>query len=183
MPELIAKPALSGKSPLTRLATTLSEMPWCRVTSVALFPGKEKAAVKALKPLGFGFPAPNEALVAGEAALLWTGREQAFLLGAAAPAGLEGAAALTDQSDGWAQFLLEGPASAEVLARYVPLDLRLAAFEVNRVVRAPVYHMSAVIHRVSETGFRVMVFRSMAQTAWHELAVALDTLAARAARA
>jgi sarcosine oxidase subunit gamma len=62
------------------------------------------------------------------------------------------------------------------------MDLRLAQFGVNRVARAPIYHMAAIVHRMGNESFRLMVFRSMAKTAWHELAVALDTLAARAPR-
>jgi sarcosine oxidase gamma subunit len=41
--------------------------------------------------------------------------------------------------------------------------------------------MSMILLRISEDGFRLMVFRSMARTAWHELELALKTLAERAA--
>ncbi|MFM2365792.1 MAG: hypothetical protein RIR95_399 [Pseudomonadota bacterium] len=182
MPELIAKRALPGKEPFVRLGTTLAEAPLVQMTSLALFPGQEKVVNKALKPLGLQFPAPGEAVVKDDIVLLWTGREQAFLIGVAAPA-MGGSAAATDQSDAWVHLTLSGPQAVEVLARYVPMDLRLTAFAVNRVARTPLYHMSAVIHRTGDDSFRVMVFRSMAQTAWHDLSTALDTLAARAPRA
>jgi sarcosine oxidase subunit gamma len=41
--------------------------------------------------------------------------------------------------------------------------------------------MSMVLMRISDQGFQMMLFRSMARTAWHEVEVALRTLAARAA--
>ena len=179
MPELIAKTALAGRAPLVRGATTLAEVDLGAVTSIALFPGQEKAANKALKPLGLAMPAPNSMAVKDDAMIVWTGREQAFLIGVDAP-DLGAAAAVTDQSGGWAALRLTGPASADALMRYVPLDLRLQSFPVGRAVRAPLYHMNAVLWRGAEDSLTVMVFRSMARTAWHEIDEALVSLAARA---
>ena len=85
MPELIAKTALEGRAPLTLATTTLAEADPGPVTSVALFPGQGKAAAKALKPLGLTFPAPNRLVEKDELRLVWTGREQAFLIAARAP--------------------------------------------------------------------------------------------------
>jgi heterotetrameric sarcosine oxidase gamma subunit len=180
VPELIAKTALAGQAPVLRGGTRLEETDLGPITAIALFPGQEKAANKALKPLGFSFPAPNSFAVKDRAMLVWTGRAQAFLIGAEAP-DLAGVAAVTDQSGGWAALTLTGPAAAEALMRYVPLDLRLQSFPVGRAVRAPVYHMQAVLMRVSADSLTVLVFRSMARTAWHEIDEALKTLAARAA--
>ena len=177
MPELIAKPALE-KKPLTLADTTLSVVDLGPVTSVALYPGQEKALAKALKPLGLSFPAPNSLTEKEGALMVWTGRDQAFLIGADAPE-MGTAAAVTDQSGGWAAFRISGPKAADVLARHVPLDLRDAAFPVGRAVRVPLGHMSSVLWRGADGGHSVMVFRSMARTAWHELEVALQTVAAR----
>lgn len=180
MPELIAKAPLEGRKPATFGATTLAVTDPGSVTSVALFPGQEKAAAKALKPLGLSFPGPNASSVKGEARLVWTGREQAFLIGAEAP-DLAGIAAVTDQSGGWATLTLTGPDAAAALMRLVPVDLRPAAFPVGRAIRAPLGHMQAVVMRPQDEVFAVMVFRSMARTAWHEIEVALRSVAARAA--
>lgn len=176
MPELIAKPALETK-PLSIGTCQLQAVDLGPITSVALFPGQGKAADKALKPLGFSFPAPNAVTQKGAVMLVWTGREQAFLIGADAP-DLTGIAATTDQSGGWSALRLSGEKSADVLARHVPVDMRLAAFPVGRAVRAPLGHMSAVIVR-EDAGFLILTFRSMARTAWHELETAMRTLAAR----
>lgn len=178
MPELIAKSALEGRAPLVIAQTTLAEVDPGAVTSIQPFPGQEEAVAKALAPLGFAFPAPNSFATNGAAMLAWTGRDQAFLIGADCP---PMPAARTDQTGGWASLSLSGPMAVDALARYVPIDLRLAAFPVGSAVRTPLYHMSMVLMRLSDHEFRIMVFRSMARTAWHEIEVALKTLAARAA--
>ena len=180
MPELIAKTALEGRKPLIIAGTTLSQVDPGMITSVAPFPGQEKAVAKALKPLGLSFPPVNRFTEKGDARIVWTGRDQAFLIGTACP-DMGAAAAVTDQSGGWVTLSLDGPEAAEALMRYVPLDLRLAAFPVGTSVRTPFYHMSMVLMRVSDQGFQMLLFRSMARTAWHEVEVALRTLAARAA--
>lgn len=170
MPELFAKSALAGHSPVTLAATTLAEATLGPITSIACFPG-QMAAVSAR--LG-GFPAPNEAL----GSLIWTGPEQAFLIGQAAP-DLAGLAAVTDQSSGWAALRLTGPRADQALMRLYPLDLRAQAFAPGRSVRAPLGHMASILLR-QEDSFLILVFRSMARTAWHEIEAALQALHARA---
>lgn len=177
MAELIAKSALDRRAPLVIASTRLAEVEPGKVTAIQPFPGQDKAVSKALKPLGFTFPTPNTFQTRADAILAWTGRDQAFLIGADCPAM---PAAVTDQSGGWASLSLSGPLAVDVLARYVPMDLHIAAFPVGSAVRTPLYHMSMVLMRLSDQEFRIMVFRSMARTAWHELEVALKTLAARA---
>ena len=176
MPELIAKTALAGKK-LVVAGTTLAEVNPGTVTSIAPYPGQTGAVSAAL---GFEFPAVNSFAEHGDAMIVWSGREQAFLIGADCP-DLSGLAAVTDQSGGWVSLSLQGPLAVAALARYVPMDLRLSAFPVGQAARTPLYHMSMVLIRLGEDSFRLMLFRSMARTAWHEIEVALKTLAARAA--
>ncbi len=178
MPELIAKSALAGHAALTRAETTLAEAPATPITSIAPFPGALAAVDAALKPLGTSFPAPNRQSTGPAARLIWTGREQAFLTGAAAP-DLTGIAATTDQSDGWAILTLSGPLATDTLARLFPLDLRDAVFPVGQTARSGLNHMSAILSRSGPAAWEIMVFRSMARTAWHELAEALEMQAAR----
>ena len=180
MPELIAKTALEGRTPLTIAGTTLSEVDPGAITSIAVYPGQGKAVAKALKPLGLSFPAVNSFTTNGAAQLIWTGRDQAFLTGADCP-DMGASAAVTDQTGGWVTLALAGPEAAAALMRYVPMDLSLAAFPVGMAVRTPFYHMAMVLMRVSDQGFQLMLFRSMARTGWHEIEVALRSLAARAA--
>lgn len=177
MPELIAKTALDGRAPLTASGTTLAEVDHGTVTSIALMPGAAKLAAKGLKSLGLTFPEVNRFSTKNGATLVWTGRDQAFLIGVDPPA-IDGAA-LTDQSGGWATLTLTGALAEATLSRYVALDLRLTAFPVGTALRAGLYHMNAILMRSAPDQITVMVFRSMARTAWHEIEVALRTVAAR----
>lgn len=176
MPELIAKSALEGREVAVGTAT-LAEVDLGPITSVAVLPGGAKAVAKGLKPLGLAMPEPGSFAEKKGARIVWTGREQAFLVGVECPA-LEGAA-VTDQTDGWTVLALTGAGAVDVLARLVPMDLRLAAFPVGRVLRTQLNHMNVVILRVGDHAFEIMGFRSMARTAWHEIEAAMQMLAAR----
>lgn len=112
--------------------------------------------------------------------MVWTGRNQAFVIGDP-PDGLDRHAVTTDQSDGWAILLLGGRHAEAALARLIPLDLRADVFPVGHAARAPLNHMSAIVMRTGAQAFEILVFRSMARTAWHEIEEALGALAARAA--
>lgn len=178
MAELIATPATEGLVPLTHGLFTLTDAGLARITSVAPFNGGEPAVTSALKKaLGLGFPAPNTSQAKGEARIVWTARGQAFLVNAD-PAGLTGLAALTDQTDAWAALRLAGPGADQVLARLVPLDLRPAVFADGAAARSALGHMMAVIWREGD-GFVILVMRSMARTAVHEIAAAMSAVAAR----
>jgi len=176
VPELIAKSALEGRS-LSLGGLSLSELEVGPIYSIAVFPGAGKTVAKGLKALGLGFPAPGRFIEKAGARIVWSGREQAFLIGVA-PEALDGAA-VTDQSDGWVVLGLSGPSAVDVLARLVPMDLRLSACPVGTALRTQVNHMNAVILRTGDYAFEIMLFRSMARTAWHELETATHMVAAR----
>ena len=179
MPELIAKSPLSGVWPVAHGGLRLSEHLLGPVTSIAPLKGQDKVLARALNPLGLSFPAPNTFITSGKATLVWTARNQAFLIGIAPLDTI--AAALTDQSDGWAALRLEGPNAADALMRLYPLDLRMQNFAVCATARAPLNHMQSILMRTAPYAFDILVFRSMARTAWHEVEAAMKTLAARAA--
>ncbi len=180
MPSLFEKTPCEGLLPLAIGGMTLTEIAAERITSVAPFAGKDRAVGAALKALGLGWPKPGQSVAGKGGRILWTGRGQAFLIGAD-PEGLAGIAALTDQSDGWARIELSGADVEAVLARLVPLDLGAAAFPKGSVARSSLGHMMMVLHRSEDRAFEIMVFRSMAATAVHELHAAMTALAARAA--
>lgn len=177
MASLIETDVLADLLPVACGATALVAVDLGRVTSVMPFRGQSGAAGDALGKLGLGWPGPGQSLTAEGRAILWTGRGQAFLLGAD-PAPLAGLAALTDQGDAWAVMRLEGAGAASVLARLVPLDLRPEAFPEGAVARSGLNHVMAIFRRVSE-GIEIWVFRSMAATAVHELTEAMARVAAR----
>jgi sarcosine oxidase subunit gamma len=176
--ELIATSATEGLVPVSHGRFTLADAGLARITSVAPFNGGEPAVTAALgTALGLGFPAPNTTQASGAARIVWTGRGQAFLMNAD-PTGLEGLAALTDQTDAWAALRLAGAGADQVLARLVPLDLRPAVFAEGAAARSALGHMMAVIWREGD-GFVILVMRSMARTAVHEIAAAMSAVAAR----
>ncbi|MFZ5710495.1 MAG: sarcosine oxidase subunit gamma [Pseudomonadota bacterium] len=183
MASLIEKTACDGLLPLAAGPLSLAEVDIGPIVSVAPFLGRLDAVDAALGKLGLGFPAPNTTITAGTAAIVWTGREQAFLIGADGGADggmLEGLAALTDQSDGWAVMELAGQGWRDALARLVGIDLRPRAFLPGQAARTPLNHMPAVIWCLAEDRVRIMCFRSMAKTAVHELHAAMASVAARA---
>ena len=165
--------------PLALGRCRLVALPQAQITEIQPFPGRMAAVNAVLQPLGLRFPAPGESLTRGGQRLCWAGRETAFLLGGAAPAGLSAHAAVRDQSDGWAGLRLEGGDCVDVLARLVPLDLRQASFASGRCVRAPLNHVPALFMRVSGQAFDILVFRSMVGTAVEELTGAMRGVAAR----
>ena len=167
MPELFAKSALQGQKPVTLAGVTLSEASLGAITSVACYPGKRDLVAAQLG----GFPEPNRR----HGQLLWTGPDQAFLLGAAPD--LSGLAATTDQSGGWTGLRLTGDVDP-VLARLFPVDPR--GLTEGSCLRTPLVHMQAILTRDAE-GVMILVFRSMARTAWDEIAHVMTMLQARAA--
>jgi sarcosine oxidase subunit gamma len=90
-------------------------------------------------------------------------------------------AAVVDQSDAWAVLALEGAEAAAVLARLTPLDLRDAVFGPGQAARSLLGHMTCLFLRTGGTRFEMLVFRSMAGTAVHEITQAMRGVAARAA--
>jgi sarcosine oxidase subunit gamma len=178
---LIEKSPTDGLLPLQVGAMTLTALPWARITSVAPLAGQAGAVAAALKGMGLGWPAPNTSARNGADAVLWTGRDQAFLIGQD-PAPLAGIAALTDQSDGWAVLSLAGEGHVAALARLVAVDMADAAFPPGSVARTGLNHMMAVFHRPDARSVTIMVFRSMAATAVHEIEVAARAVVARQGR-
>jgi len=125
------------------------------------------------KLIGVGLPA-NGRLSAGKAAeVFWTGQGQYFVRGENLP---KLAAAVSDQSDGWACVSIEGKDVIDVLARLCPLNLR--AMNEGDVARSLIGHMSAIIIMRSG-GVEVMVFRSMAETLVHEVGRIMRSVAAQ----
>lgn len=186
MADLKASEAAAGTGlPLTHGACRLTALGHERRTLIAPFPGQMGAVSAALAAMGLAFPAPGQVLAAPGGRIVWAGREQAMLIGAAPPAALAEYAATSDQSDGWAGFMLAGPGGGQgaeaVLARLVPIDLRAASFPPGHSARTLLGHMPLLILRDAADAFELYTFRSMARSAVHELAEAMRALAARAA--
>ena len=179
MANLIARSPAAGMAPVRHGPLTLREAGMQAITWLAPFRGHAAAVSADLeRGIGVGLPAPNRVSGEGEGAVraVWAGPGQALILGAeVAPPG----AAVADQSDAWAWFVLEGAGASDVLARLTPVDLRAAAFPLGGAARTLLFHMTATLMRTGPDRWEVLVFRSMAQTAAHEIEVAMRRVAAQ----
>ncbi|WP_163849393.1 sarcosine oxidase subunit gamma [Pseudooceanicola aestuarii] len=186
-PDVGAAPPLEKGRAIRLGETTLTALPMTRLTALMPSPslssvagGGGPALAGALREAGLDLPAPGSTHRGDMAEVLWFARNQWLVIGAC-PEGLDEHAALTDLSDGWAMLALDGPDARATLARLTSLDLRAGAFADGATARTELRHMMAAITRTGPQRFRVMVFRSMAETAWHDLETALRGAAARRA--
>ncbi|MCG6904137.1 MAG: sarcosine oxidase subunit gamma [Rhodobacter sp.] len=178
MPRLIAKSACDGLLPVTIGSVTLSEFSPDAITSLAPFNGRAAAVSGALKSaIGAGFPAANRCTGKAGARVAWSGIGQALVIGPRVE--IDGAA-MTDQTDAWACLALDGARAGEVLARLCPLDLRDSQFKTGHAARSLLGHMTGLFLRTGARRFELLVFRSMAQTAVHELTGAMTSVDAQA---
>lgn len=181
MANLIRTSAAAGQLPADIGGMTLTELTDLQITSLQPFAGATPALSAALEAAhGLGFPAPGKTTGKGDLRAIWTGQDQAFLVGVQPDAALFDHAALTDQSDAWCVMHLDGARSRDALARLTPVNLSGTAFKRGQTARSMIGHMSAIMTRLGPNRFEVMVFRSMAKTAVHELTEAMTAVAARA---
>jgi heterotetrameric sarcosine oxidase gamma subunit len=162
----------------------------CRLTareigtmvSVAPYRGREAAVSAAMEArLGVALTGPGEWAEGAGWRVVWTGLGQWFVEGEGdLVEALAEDAAVTEQGDGWAAFRLEGAGAEDVLARLVPVDPDGSAFGEGRVARTALRHVACALSR-DAAGFEIMVMRSFAATAAHEIVEAMAGVAARAA--
>ena len=173
MAKLIALTPCSGLLPMSEGGIDVTEVLYDRLTSVAPLAGCDKAVSTALKEqVGVGLPGMNRRT----GVAWWFGHGTWMVAGDVA---LEEVAAVSDQSDAWATVQIKGPGVENVLARLIPVDLRLQVFKKNHVAKTMLGHMSVTVTRVGSASFEIMVMRSMATTLVHELKVAMRGAAAR----
>ncbi|PRY26031.1 sarcosine oxidase subunit gamma [Aliiruegeria haliotis] len=176
---------LMMESPLSGLDLRIGEMRLEEVDLGAVhwlapWPGESLAMGHALQAaLAVHFPQPGEHIEQGHVRVLWAGREQAFLIGTAPPQELSQHGAVVDVTEGWAAMRLRGEAVAGALARLTPLDLRPDVFGVGQTARSLLGHITAQVTPI-DGGFEIMVMRSFARSAAHEIEVAMRSVAARA---
>jgi sarcosine oxidase subunit gamma len=180
--ELIVRSPAAGLTPVEIGETRLTEAAMVPLWAIAPFRGQTDAVSRELqRAIGLPFPAPGALHGTETARIAWSGLDQALLMGIAPEAELAEHAALIDQSDAWTHLVLEGPAARDVLARSVPIDLSATACPPGSARRTLLGHMPALILHEGGDRFEVLVFRSMAGTAVHDLTRAMRAVAARAA--
>jgi len=143
-----------------------------QIFSVSAFAGA-KAALEAA--LGANLPPPNHALADGDVTWLWSGPDSWLAM---AETGLDARlaaasshAAITDQSDGKAIFLVSGPRAREILEKLVPIDLHEAEFLPGHTALTLAGHIPVQIWR-EDGAFALACFRSFAAALHHALAQA-----------
>ena len=180
MRDLTPQSPAEGLLPATIGAVTLSEVDLGALTLVTPFKGQAEAASSILKTVhGMAWPASGKATGKEGARAIWFGLGQTLLCGPVADPALAAHAALVDQSDAWTTLRLEGEGIEAVLSRLVPVDLRAASFKRGNTIRSDLGHMAASLTRISDRSILILVFRSMAKSAVHDLREAMEAVAAR----
>lgn len=178
MTRLVEHSALSGRECRHGTCRLVETTPG-PITLLALYPGARDAMSECLmRTVGAKFPAPGRVETGQGARLVWAGREQAFLIGDHPDSSLSAHGCVSDQTDGWAALVLTGTQAADVLARLTPLDLRPVSLGPGQTARSLLGHMIAHVTPVAD-GFEILVWRSMARTAVHEIEAAMKGVAAR----
>jgi len=141
-----------------------------RVFSLAAYQGGGAALAGAL---GTVLPEPGRRAVDGGVTYLWSGPEA--WLAMAEDDGLKTRlapaakfAAITDQSDGRAIFLVSGPDAREWLQKLVPVDLHESVFLADHTALTLAGHIPVQIWREADT-FALACFRSFAGALHHAL--------------
>lgn len=178
MAKLLPQHPLAGRPALEAEGLRLSVEQLGPITSLMPYRGQEAALSSALARLyGLSWPDAGWSAKGDDGALcLWSGRAQGLLIGPKPDVPqLERVAAVVDHSDAWKALRLTGPRARDVLARLVPVDLRLPD---GRCLRSPLQHVPAVILCEAD-GVMILVPRSMAGTAWEDLTGAIARCTAR----
>jgi len=175
--DLTAIGCLETLLPKSAEGTTLRDASPGIITSIMPRRGKDAALGAALdKAHGLSLPPIGRSRTKGRARLVWAGRGTYFLGGLRPSPTLVKYASLTDQSDAWAVMSLEGAAAPDVMARLCPIDLRAGVFKRGYSARTELGHMMVVVSRTTK-GFEIMVMRSFARTAVHDIGAAMESVA------
>lgn len=172
--------ALGQPQPQSRRigALTLTENAGLGLASLALRRGAAPPS------LGLALPGPGGWTETGGLAAFWTGPDQWMVEFsgratddvAAELAGLAPGCSITEQTDGFAAFEIEGPAPdlTRLMQKLVNIDTN--RFGPGSATRSGFHHMSIFIIRRSETRLAIMGMRSAAGTVWHGLVEAAERL-------
>lgn len=182
MHRLKAITALGGTEPRVDQhgPITLSEKSGVALASVAARAGGKRATMMAIKRLT-GAPAPNPGHANGtQITAFWTGPDQWMLeapysshetLFEQATTEVKGKASVTEQSDGWCQFDLQGEGLSGVLERLCPINMH--NFDAGHAIRTSIEHLGCFV--ICRTKSHISIFgpRSSAGSLHHGLLIAI----------
>jgi len=127
---------------------------------------------------GLALPLGPRRVAKGESAVIGLGpgtwlfqREAGRPLAAGLSEALGDAAAVTDQSDGYATMRLTGPRAAAVLEKGISIDLHDLAFAPGLAAATSCAHLGIIFWRLENANghpvYEIAVFRSLARSLWH----------------
>lgn len=161
---------------------TISEITDCALASVTLRRGKDQAFAAAAAALfaKAALPGPGAWQQAGVYGLIWTGPDQWFIeapfashedIAQILKASLGDSASVTEQTDGWASFDVQGAPVVDLLERLCPLPSR--RMQSGSATRTLLEHMGClVICREAAQHFSLLAPRSYAKSLAHALTTA-----------
>lgn len=155
------------------------------MASAAARVGRDKDLAKAAKKLvGFDLPGPGEMASRGDWAALWTSPGQWMITAPFADhediarivkAGLGDSASVTEQTDGWVRFEVEGARTADLFERLCNVDIRI--LRAGQATRCQIEHLGAfVLCHTAGRAFSVITLRSAAASMHHALVTAAKSL-------
>ena len=121
----------------------------------------------------FGLRAPTGPRRVAAGSLMWLGVGPGRWLAVAGAAeadfsdalaeALEGAASVIDQTDGLVVIRVSGPATRDLFAKGLPIDLDASAFPIDAVATSAIAHIAVTIWRLDDAStFEVALSRSVA---------------------
>lgn len=182
MHNLIAKTALGGtKAHVDTIAgLTISECPDWALASMAARMGKGKTLGTAYKKaFGIGLPKPMQSTTNEDVTAFWVGPDQYFveapygtheLLAGMVAKALKLNASVTEQSDGWVRFDLEGTGCEDTLERLCNVNTR--SMDDGAVTRTSLEHSGCLVMKRKADHFSVFGPRSTAGSIHHALVTA-----------
>lgn len=180
-------PALGGTTPAVVAigSVTIRENPDLAMASVTTRAGGEKDLLKAAKKLtGLTLPGPGGMAVAGDWAAFWTGPGQWMVtapfgshedIATIVKSAVGAAASVTEQTDGWVRFELEGRDCAAMFERLCNVDVH--AMTAGQATRTQIEHLgSFLLCHAARVQFSVLTLRSAAKSMLHALETAAHSL-------
>jgi sarcosine oxidase subunit gamma len=151
------------------------------LASVACRLNRETEFAEAAKRFfGFALPAPGRVAGKSPYSAIWTGVDQWFVeapfeshedIAHIVKEGLGDLASVTEQTDGWVRFDVEGPGVPSVFERLCPLDIR--SLQIDMASRTMIEHLGCIV-ACRKAGLHVSVLgpRSSAASLHHALTAA-----------
>jgi len=164
---------------------TIRENPDLAMASAATRMGRDAdMAARAKRLIGIALPGPGGLVAAGDWSAFWTSPGQWMLtapfvshedIAAIARGTLGDAASVTEQTDGWVRFEIEGPLAVPMLQRLCNADV--VTMRAGQATRCQIEHLGTfLLCQVPGTGFSLLTLRSGAASMRHALVTAAQSL-------